>query len=291
MYALRFDKDNGDQFYFDFDHNILVDLDPLSEMDVDIATSQGVSQIGSTVENRSVAGLTRVLTGTILHDANEIKEQMLTVFSPFSSGKLYFNDKYYCDCIVEKTPEIGKLHRNVEFTLSLYCAYPFWLQDNLINVSGNAYEACFKFPGPTSGAEEEYTNYDQHIYAIMHEGSFFTVHNDSEVDTRFAVYFYVITSESVSDYGIINVRTMEKIQINDTLNIYDKVKVYWDNDILKVEKTSNGVTENIFSTLDEDSDLFWLYQGDNVFQTFGSGGTPSVEIEYQNAYVGVYDGK
>ncbi len=289
MYTLKYVKESGEIFYFDPAHRMQYDLDPLSEIPIEISTSQGVTQVGATLENRMVDGIDRVITGHFNGYANERKQEMLYIFSPFSSGRLYFNDKYYCDCVVKSTPAIGSVRWDPGFVIQLYCAYPFWLEDQSVIETMQTYTPCFFFPDPTSGENEEYHGYDKHIFAIKNDATFFTIHNDSEVDTRFTATF--VTDGICSNYGIMNIRTMEKLQLNDTLNLYEKVKVYWDNGILKLEKTVDGVTTDIFSCLDEDSDLFWLYQGDNVLQAFAeSDQWPIVTIEYNNTYAGVYDG-
>ncbi|MCD8208140.1 MAG: phage tail family protein [Bacteroidales bacterium] len=263
-------------------------MEPLSELDVDIGTSQGVKQIGSTVENRSVAGMTRVITGTILHDANAIKQQMLHIFTPFTSGKLYFNDKFYCDCVVSKTPEIGKLHRNVEFEMEVYCAYPYWLGAEATNVFMNTYTPCFRFPGPTSAIG---TNYDQHCFGTKNESSFVNIYNEGDVDATFDLIF-TTDADTVSNYGIVNVYTLETIIINDTLTFGESVRVYRDGAQLCVEKTdADGNVTDIFSKLDEDSNLFYLTPGDNVFRAFADDDLmPVVIITYNTTYLGVYDG-
>ncbi|MCD8207078.1 MAG: phage tail family protein, partial [Bacteroidales bacterium] len=258
MYRLKFVKSTGDIFYFDVAHRILMDATPLSELDVNISTSQGFSQVGTTVENRSVDGVEREITGRIIGWANDIKEQMLHIFTPFSEGKLYFNDKYYCDCIVRTTPAIGSPKRDVGFAIILYCAYPYWMYAEETNVFMNTWTPCFRFPGPSSAIG---TNYDSHCFGIKNESAFVNIYNEGEVDTTFDITF-TTDSETYTNYGIVNVYTLEYIQINDTLSFGETTRIYRDGANLKVEKTlADGTVQDIFSLLDEDSTLFYLHPG------------------------------
>ncbi len=288
MYNARFEKSNGENFYFDIEHRIVFDLEPLSELDVDISTSQGVAQLGSTVENRSVGGVERDITGHIVGYANDIKNQMLSIFTPFSGGKLYFNDRYYCDCVVKRTPAIGSATRDVGFSISLYCDYPYWYAAGESYAALNTWAGCFRFPGPTS---EVGTNYDLHCFGTKNENAFVNIYNAGSASVPFSVTMST-DSESVTGYGIVNVYTLEYFMLDDTLHGGETVNVYWDGARLRVTKTlSDGTTEDDFAALNEGSSLFYLEPGDNILRTFSeSGETLSATVTYRTAYVGVYDG-
>lgn len=74
-------------------------LDPINGVDVDVQTAQGVNQVGVSVERQSVAGVSREL---IIHchsshgDADA--ELLLEKLPYFTSGTMYFEDKYLSLC-------------------------------------------------------------------------------------------------------------------------------------------------------------------------------------------------
>ena len=80
----------------------------------------------------------------------------------------------------------------------------------------------------------------------------------------------------------------EYIKIFDNLNIGDETFVYRKNGRLIVEK--NG--EDIFSLLDEDSNLFSVNAGDNPLKATADSGDENliVSVSFFEPYSGVYDG-
>lgn len=279
MYTCRFVRDDGEYFCFDYEHGILFDLDPLGDLSVDIATSQGFQQTGVMVENRSVGGVTRDITGIIKGDATWAKKQLLNVFLPFAEGQLYFNDKYFCNCMVSNTPAIGTQKKDCNFTLSLFCQYPYWFNATLSQPVLGTYQPAFQFP----------VCYDSHIFGTMDSSSFTTITNQGNADAPMDIIFQA--DYTVSNYGVINVDTLEMIKMNDTLHIGEQTHIYRDGTNIYVEKTSEGVTENAFALLDEDSDLFFLHPGQNILRTFSDDDMNVIcRIKYYDVWVGVYDG-
>lgn len=280
MYSAKFVANDGKTFYFDYDHSIIFDIDPLSELDVSISTSQGFQQIGNTIEGQSVEGISRTITGKIIGQADAIKRQLLSVFAPFTSGRLYFNEKYFCDATVQKVPAIGVKHKDVSFSLLLYCAYPYWQRATDSSYMVGQYDPAFSFP----------VLYDSHIFGTKSENAFVNCYNGGAVPVPFDVEF---TSEAtVTNYGIINVNTLEELRLVDTLNVGESVRVYRESGRLHVEKTVDGETEDAFSLLDEDSTLFSLEVGDNVIRATADSGADNivVSISFRDTYAGVYDG-
>ena len=86
-------------------------LDPINGVDVDVQTAQGVNQVGVSVERQSVAGVSREL---IIHchsshgDADA--ELLLEKLPYFTSGTMYFEDKFFCRFVLSKTPYTKSIH-------------------------------------------------------------------------------------------------------------------------------------------------------------------------------------
>ena len=120
MYEARFETEDGRSFRFGYPYGSVFSIDPLSELDVVLSTSQGFQQVGVTVESADVGGLSRTIAGRLLGLSKDQRRRMLEVFTPYTSGPLWFNDRYYCRAWVQKTPAFGELKYDTEFTLLLF---------------------------------------------------------------------------------------------------------------------------------------------------------------------------
>ena len=127
MYKARYVSSGGQEFSFSYDNGVIFDIAPLSGVPGTVNTSQGYEQVGETYTSVTIGGLQRTINGKILRNVGAIKKTLSNVFIPQSTGKLYFNEDYYCDCVVKTTPEygVGQNYRN--FYIELYCPYPYWL--------------------------------------------------------------------------------------------------------------------------------------------------------------------
>ena len=56
MYEARFETEDGRSFRFGYPYGSVFSIDPLSELDVALSTSQGFQQVGVTVESADVGG-------------------------------------------------------------------------------------------------------------------------------------------------------------------------------------------------------------------------------------------
>ena len=276
MYEAKFETEDGRSFRFGYPYGSVFSIDPLSELDVVLSTSQGFQQVGVTVERAGVGGLSRTIAGRLLGLSKDQRRRMLEVFTPYTSGSLWFNDRYYCRAWVQKTPAFGELKYNTEFTLLLFCPEPYWLDTTQAYLLGG-YTAAFAFP----------VCYDSHTFGVKSSALFTNCRNDGMVSVPYAVQFRA--GAPVTDYGILNAATGEKLSLTDTLAIGETVNVYRDNGRLKVEKESGGVTTDIFSRLDEDSTLFSLAVGDNIIKMTADSGVDNLTayVTLNPAFVGV----
>ncbi len=282
MYNARFISDSGKIFDFGFQHGTLFDITPLSGVQVNVKTSQGFQKYGATIESRSVSGIERTISGKILRNINMIKYSMLQVFTPMTSGKLYFGEKYYCNCVVKSTPTVGgKEETGAPFFISIYCASPFWLSATQNSFILGGYTPAFRFP----------VNYSKpHTFGNKNPNAFVNCINRGVAETPFQIRF--IAETAVQNYGIIDAETLEFLKINDTLKIGEEVNVYRKNNKLYIEKTKDGKITSIFTKLDEDSTLFMLKIGDNLIKTTSDSNVDGLvaTVVFNESYSGVYDG-
>lgn len=274
-------ESNGKTFVFGIANNIIFDISNLTDIPVDVSTSQGYGQIGETVENMSVAGKTFKISGKILGDANSLKNSMLNIFAPLSAGRLTFQGKYYLDCVVKTTPAIGIKKTSPEFTMQLYAAYPYWKSVKpKSNISGGT-TPSFSFP----------VNYAQpHKFGTFTRELYLNCFNSGNVKTDFKLT--ITTNTSTQNPKVVNVQTQEFIRVADTINTGESIQIYRESGILRVEKTTADGTEDIFDKLDEESTLFFLRSGDNLLRPFADSGEDQmlIQVDYADTVTGVYDG-
>ena len=280
MYNAKFVKSNGDVFSFGLEYGTIFDISPLSELDVQIGTNQGFQQIGDTIQTRGMKGVTRTIRGRIIGESNSLKRRMLTVFSPFASGKLYFNGKYYCNAVVKKTPAISVNDRDAEFSVMLYCPSPYWYAAQQSSYSIGRIIPAFHFP----------TAYTTHKFGTKNPSAFINVYNPGEDTNDFELEFYA--TGDVTTFGVIDINTQEFIEITTELTAGKVVRMYRDSGRLRVEMLSGGVATDIFGLLKYDSNLFTIRSGDNVWKMYAGAGIDSLSVEatFNAAYPGVYDG-
>lgn len=281
MYYAKFINSKGDIFNFGYRHGNIFDIDGLTGHDMNVAFSQGFNQIGETVEGISIGSHIFEIRGQLLGEATAQKKKMLSVFAPFESGKLVFEDKYFLECIVYKTPIITIEKKNPKFEMVLSAPYPFWQKNTPNGFFVGDYTPMFSFP----------VNYSEpHIFGIENPSAFINAYNDGQIDTYYKLEFQ--TKTTTINPGIINVNTQEFLKINGIINQGEKVVIYRNGGRLLVEKEANGIITDVFSSLDEDSDLLFMHVGDNIIRGIADEGEDQliITITFNSAIVGVYEG-
>lgn len=278
MYNATIQTKDGKQLDLGFEYGIVFDVSPLSGVDVDIATSQSFQQIGESVENTSVLGLTREIFGVIMNNEKSITEKLLSTLSAFSSGKLKIGDRY-CEFTTQKTPYINREKSGrLTFSASLYCPYPFWIDEKTNGYVFGGVTPAFSFP----------VLYDSHIFGVRKPVETMNCYNRGNVRQTFNAEFS--TFASVSNFGLRNVTTGSFMQIAETISGNDVVNVYQDGGKIRIELTSEGETSNIIAKLVDNSTLFELETGDNIIVPFADEGLENlnVSLTFSPAYTGVY---
>lgn len=280
MYSAKYVSDNGPVFEFNMENNVIFDIDPLSEIDVDIGASQAYDQIGETVEAQSVLGITREIRGVLLGDALARKKALLQTFAPQTRGRLIFNDKYYTECYVKKTPAIQARQDNAAFSLMLYCPFSYWYYIVPQTVSLNTFTKTFTFP----------VLYDEHTFGERSSGGFTYVNNDGNEPAYFTIEFS--STATVNTYGIYNVTTNKHLYIEDELSAGETVTIYRDaGRIYAIKKASNTETD-LINSLTPDSSFYTLIPNENILLLIAgtNENNLSATLSYNAVYTGVYDG-
>lgn len=272
MYTAYILMKSGRRFDFSYENGVLFDIKPLTGNSVKVSTSQGFQQIGDTVEGTSVSGVKRVISGTILRE--EKAKEIISVVTPLSSGSLYVNDNRCCDFVVSRTPELRKDKRGVYlFTMQVHCEFPFWQDPTTVQYLVNGYIPSFSFP----------VLYDSHDFGKKTIGGFTNCINSGDVDIPLDCTFFAV--DTVTNYGLINVETQEKIVFEDVLNAGEKVSVKRASGRVVAQKTTAGGTVGVLAKLTDDSTLLTLRTGDNVFKAIAD-----ENDEHLRVYVNVRPG-
>lgn len=276
MYNAKIETNAGAVIRLGYKDGVIFDISPLSGVDVTLATSQGYQQIGETVESQSARGVSRTIRGTFLGDAAETKaREMLRALPVFTTGKLIFDDRYFCNVYVQKTPYVihSPSERKYTFSLMLYCETPYWLDVKESAYLLGGYTPAFTFP----------IRYDLHAFGVKNASAFTNCYNGGAVDVPFVAKF--TSSAESSGIGLVNVQTLEKLKLDVTLTMGDEIVIKRENSRLVVEL--NG--EDAFSIFDEDSNLYYIHPGDNVLRATADSGLEAlqVSITYNAAETGV----
>lgn len=279
MYNAKLITDNGDIVSLGYEYGVLFDITPLSGVAVDINSSQGFQQIGTTVESMSVGGISRTIKGVFLNKSLAEAQSILDLLPVFTKGKLYFEDIYYCDFAVSKTPTFVQKHNKTSFTMMLYCQTPFWYSAEEHKYEMGVWRKLFSLP----------TTYDTHIYADKDANAFVDCYVNG--NTKVAPTIRFSADSSVVNYGLMNAETQEFIKFNDTLLNGDVVDVYRENNKLYATRTRAGVTTDIFYALDEDSSLYWLNPRNNILRAIADSNVQNMQcvVSFRDAYMGVLD--
>lgn len=279
MYNARIITESGNTVSFGYEYGIIFDISPLSGADVDVNTSQGFQQIGTTVESLGVGGISRTIRGTFINKGLAEAQSMLANLPVFARGVLWFNDEYYCNIVVQKTPTIVRKKNKTTFTMMVYCDTPFWYGTQKNQYSMGSWTKRFRFP----------VLYDSHIFAETDSGAFVDCFNYGSVNAAPTITF--TASSTVRNFGLINANTLEYLKINTTISQGEKVTVYRKNSRLYVEKDNGSSVDDIFEYLDEYSDLFWLYPNSNILRMTADENEAGLQcvVSFENAYMGVID--
>ena len=280
---MEFISDTGTRFLLGADNGIVFDADALSGLEVDLGTSQGFAQVGQTVEARSVSGAPLQITGKIFRNIPATKAAMRRAFAPFRKGKLIFNGTHYLLVEVKSSPAVSPIRDNGSFSLELFAPFPFWRSARTSTYGIGVIEPLFSFP-------VTYSSTETHKFGSRSSERFTNIINSGDVPTAFSLS--IRTTAASTNVTITNVLTGEFLRIIGTLNIGDVVEIARDSSgQLSATLTADGVTTDIVSRVDDDSNLYELAVGDNIILVSDnetSGGL-IVDISFDPAVGGVYE--
>jgi hypothetical protein len=277
MYNAKIITDAGKEFRFGYEYGTIFDISPLSGNDVTLGTSQGFQQIGVTVENQSIGGVYRTIRGTILN--KQTAKKMLSFLPAFTSGRLFVNDSRFCNIVINRTPELNYLKTGkITFSMRVFCASPYWSDSASNSFTISSFKKAFSFP----------VIYDSHRFAIQSETAFINCYNVGDVASPLICEF---TSDTdVTNYGVINVRTLQELRFDDTLRSGEKTKVFYENGRIKATKEDeDGNVMGFLGYLSDSSNLFDILPGDNIIKATADTNEKYLRalVSFRPAFMGV----
>lgn len=281
MYNVVFESDSGEKYVFGKAGNTVFDMDLGSGVPVNIGTSQGFSQVGETMQNTNVSGRTIRVSGAVYGNVQERKKTMRKIIAPFSCGRLVFDGEYYTRVCVKNAPTFSSVKNDGRFSMQFFAPFPFFYSINSQISEIGAIKPMFKFP----------VNYSSpHKFGEKVATRYKNILNDGDVKVPFSIYLH--SGGTSTNVVIANLRTFKTLKLNGSLNSGDSVNIYRNNDnVLRAELTSDGVTSDIISWIDESSELFELEVGDNLISVNDDEGGVSLtaKITFSPAVVALYE--
>ena len=281
MYNVTFEADNGKKYVFGHAGSTVFDMDLGTGLTVNLGTTQGFAQIGETVESQSVSGRPITVKGAVFGNIPERKRTMRNVLAPFTAGRLIFENSYFIRVYVKDAPSFSPVKNDGRFTMRFYAPFPYFYGMEQYRKEIGAVKPLFSFP----------VNYSApHAFGTRGAARYTNIYNDGDVQIPFE--FVATATGTSTNATVTNLKTFAFLRLNGTLEAGDTVRVYRDNNnILRAEKTSDGLVSDIIAWVDEDSTLFQLDVGDNLISANDDEGGQGLTVQfvYRTAVGAVYE--
>lgn len=282
MYNAKYISNTGETYNFGVGGATVFDMDIGNGLSVDIATSQGFSQIGESVEGQTVTGRLINVKGTIYKDIQSNRKRLRSVFAPFTNGRLSFDNGYYIDVYVKDTPTFSPVKDDGRFTMLLYAPFPFFSKSDTGKIEFGAVTPMFSFP----------VNYaEPHYFGVKSQNLAENLINDGEVEIPFDITFQ--TTGKATDIKVIDLDTGDFLLIKGNLLVGQKIAVKRSTEgVLSVVLIDGDKTTDIIDRVDEYSTLYKLKRGVNRFKitdSFSNGELLIADFSYNTAVTSIYE--
>ena len=265
---------DGQSFGFGYKAGVLYSIDPIGDLPVELETSQGYQQVGATVESRSISGVTRTITGRILRNAVQRKQQLRDIFAPGVTGRLTVAGKYYCDAEVQRCPNISVSSLWPTFSFQLFCPNPYWHSVSQSSVTHFQVTPTFRLP----------VCYDSHQYGLRLGADHLKFYNSGLDTQEFTLTFSA--QGTVTNPGVRDIATGEYLRFVTEMQEGDRIRLWREEGRLRIEQTIDDTSYNAFELLDESSTLWTLRHGSRRWQRTADSGSDSLylTLNYGAAY-------
>lgn len=257
-------------------------FDGLDGISVDVTMSQGFGQIGETLDNLTVQSRPMGIIGKIYNFKPSQLRELEYIFAPLSKVRIEFEEKYWIDAVVKNSPVFSYNLRAVSYAVQLVAPYPFWKTAEANYYKLGALTGGFNFP----------VNYSTpHNFAQVSDVLYMNCYNAGNTKVDYSAEI-MCTSGEATNITLTNAQTQEFVRINTTVTAADTVRIFRENNVLQVTKTTNGIVKSIFADLDENSNLDYMQIGDNIIRADYESGAAQlvVAISFYDTLTGVHYG-
>ena len=281
MYSVKYEGDDGKNIIFGTNGDIVCDMSVADGVSVNLTTAQGFSQVGETVQGRSIGGKLIDVKGVIFRNVQSVKRALLNALTPFSSGTLVFDEKYKIRVVVKSSPSFSPVKNNGKFSMQFFAPFPFFYSVEEKSEIIGRIVPLFSFPANYGTA---------HKFGQKEASTYLLLENEGDVKVP-----YTITLECVGTSTnpiITNLHTFEFLKLNGTLESGDIVTISRNKDeFLTAILNRDGREIDIISWIDGGSTFFELNVGDNMVSVNDDEGGAGLlgRLSYSPAVVAVYE--
>lgn len=264
--TFRYVNENGGTLLFEYANGFLISKPSgIDTLQINLTHAQGINQVGSTVESKTVQPRPVTISGIIVGaDQAARKSELMSVIRPDIPGKLYADD-YYLNVHVTATPVIEARQKFAHFQFSLTAPYPYWQKQNVVSQALSGVQKQFKFPWNIA---------QPYRFGQLMQMQFMNVYNNGQVPVPFTVTFFA--KNAVKNPKIINMKTGESLVLNKEMVADERIVVEITHDRTYVTSSVDG---SIRGVLDLDSTFFRLGVGDNVLKPEADSGLNQMEVQ------------
>lgn len=260
-------------------------------LDVNVVTTQGFDQDGSTPVNIYTDDRPMEIKGTIFAESTwkmqELRDRLLNMFLPKAVLEIrhyYGGVTRVIKAYTEKTPvfTLTKVSKLQEYRVKLRAADPYWRgeRDAMVEMAGT--KGRFHFPLVIPRGKGV-------IFGVKSTSKIASVPNRSEIRTGMTITF--TARGNVTNPYVINIYTRECIQINCEMVNGQTITVETGEE-KTITSRLNGVAEDYIGHVDLEGgncDFIELAPGDNVLRYGAEEGEDylAVKFVYASKYAGV----
>lgn len=270
---------------------LVEEIKGFDSLDVNVVTTQGFDQDGSTPVNVYTDDRPMEIKGKIYAESTrkmqELRDRLLNIFLPKAELEIrhyYGGEERTIKAYAEKTPAFSftKVSKLQEYRVKLKATDPYWRgdRDTMVEMAGT--KGRFHFPLVIPKAKGV-------IFGVKSTSKIASVPNRSEIRTGMTIIF--TARGNVTNPYVINIYTRECIQINCEMVSGQTITVKTGEE-KTITSRANGVSTDYIGRVDLEGgncDFLELAPGDNVLRYGAEDGENylAVKFVYETKYAGV----
>lgn len=281
IYNLKYINDDNDVVEFSFESKIIIgSITGFTENFINLSLSQGINQVGSTMQGQAVQAKDIIVNGEIMGETIAARRLMVNTIKPLTGARLIYNDEWEIKVYPTQTPIIEKYRKNAKFQFILKAPFPYWNKIKTTAVPLSGIEPMFSFPWDLSTTFQ---------FGKRVENYFTNVVNTGNVDAPFRIKF-TATAE-LSNPKITNAETLEFFRIKRAMKVGETITVDIGSSGVSIISEFEGKKTDVFGSFDIYSDLYRLQVGDNILRYDADINRDGLEVIIYPSIltVGVYD--